>query len=121
LPAQAIISDARRTRETWDGIEAETGDLTERFEPDLYEASPETILRLVREAAPAPSLALVGHMPGIGESARRLLADPPADPDFAKYPTGATTVIDLPGPAWSDTAWGTGRLVAFVTPKRLPG
>ena len=119
LPTLALVSDARRTRETWAGIEAETGDLPERFEPALYDAAPETILGVLQSAPPTPRLALLGHNPGIAETARRLLADPPGSPDFAKHPTAATTVIDFDAPDWSAVDWGTGRLVTFVTPKIL--
>jgi phosphohistidine phosphatase len=119
LPSLTLVSDARRTRDTWTGIEAEAGDLRERFEPGLYEASAATILGQLQAAPPVPCLGLVGHMPGIGEAAQRLLADPPRTPAFAKYPTAATTVIDFDLPDWSTVDWGTGRLVAFVTPKSL--
>jgi phosphohistidine phosphatase len=121
LPSLALVSAARRTRDTWAGIEAETGDLPERFEPGLYEASASAILGLLQAAPPVPCLALVGHMPGIGEAAHRLLANPPRIPAFAKYPTAATTVIDFDLPDWTDVDWGSGRLVAFVTPKSLAG
>jgi phosphohistidine phosphatase len=118
-PDLAIVSDARRTRETWSRLEAETGELPERFEPALYDASAEAIIRVLRAAPPAARLALVGHNPGVAEAARRLLADPPRSPDFAKYPTAATTVMDFDAAEWSAVDWGTGLLVAFVTPKIL--
>ena len=53
----------------------------------------------------------------MGEFAARLVTAPPDDPDFDRYPTAATTVIDFEDGTRLD--WGTGRLRAFVVPKDL--
>ena len=61
----------------------------------------------------APDVATVlmlGHQPGIGGFARRLLAAPPADADFAKYPTAATAVIEFDIQDWRHVDWESGKL-----------
>ena len=119
LPDQALVSSARRTQETWAGVVAVAGPRETRYLPELYHAGPDTLLDIVQRAPDVPCVLVLGHQPGIGAFATRLLAEPPTDADFAKYPTGATAVIDFDTPAWPDVAWGTGRLVAFVAPRAL--
>jgi phosphohistidine phosphatase len=119
LPDQALVSSARRTQETWAGIVAVVGPRETRYLPELYHAGADTLLDIVQRAPDVPCVLLLGHQPGIGAFATRLLAETPADADFAKYPTGATAVIDFDAPAWPEVTWGTGRLVAFVAPRSL--
>jgi phosphohistidine phosphatase len=118
-PSHALVSTARRARETWDGVVAAAGAAPTSYVPEIYRAEPEALFAVLRAAPEAASLLLLGHQPAIGAFARRLLADPPADPDFAKFPTGATAVIDFAVDAWPEVAWQTGRLVAFTAPRRI--
>ena len=60
-----------------------------------------------------------GHQPGLGTFAWRLLGNPPDDPDFAKYVTGATAIIDFDVDDWPEIDWETGRLADFVAPRSL--
>lgn len=119
VPDQALVSSARRTQETWAGIVAVVGPRETRYLPELYHAGPDMMLEIVQRAPDVACLLVLGHQPGIAAFAGRLLSGPPADPAFAKYPTGATTVIDLDIPGWTAAAWGTGRLVDFVAPRAL--
>ncbi|MBP7000098.1 histidine phosphatase family protein [Amaricoccus sp.] len=119
IPAAALVSAAARTRETWERLGPGFADVPARFLPELYHAGPETLLRVLRAAPQASPLLLLGHQPGIGEAALRLLAALPDDPDYARYPTAATAVIAFEAPAWSAVAWGSGRLADFVTPAAL--
>ncbi len=119
VPDHGLVSSAVRTRETWDLLCSVWGPVPATEMPDIYESGSETILRAIRRAPPVGTLALVGHYPGIGETARRLLAKAPADPGFHKYPTAATTVIGFDRPDWSGVDWRDGTLLHFVTPKGL--
>jgi phosphohistidine phosphatase len=116
LPDHALISTARRAQETWAGLAAAA---PASAVPEIYHAAPETLLAVLRAAPDVPRLLLVGHQPGIGALAARLLADPPAGPDFARFPTGATAVIDFAAHRWSDVAWEAGRLADFTAPRNL--
>jgi phosphohistidine phosphatase len=118
-PGHALVSTATRARETWARILAETGEVPTTLVPRLYDTDAETMLDVLVTAPASGVVAVVGHNPTIGEFARRLLAAPPADEEFAKYPTAATAVIDLPAARWSEVDWGTGTLARFVTPRRI--
>lgn len=119
-PRAALVSDARRTRDTFDEAAGLLGPVRLAIEPDLYEASAETILALVRAAPEADHcLLVVGHNPGLGEAARLLATDGPGNAMAAlarSFPTGASAVIDFDGARWSDLAFGSGRLRALLLP-----
>jgi phosphohistidine phosphatase len=118
-PDQALVSSARRARETWAGIVAVAGAAPTNYRPEIYHAAPETLLAVLREAQGAGPVLMLGHQPGIGAFARRLLAAPPEDADFERFPTAAAAVIDLPVGDWAAVDWGTGDLVAFAVPRAL--
>ena len=118
-PDAVLVSDARRTRETWEGIAAALPDApAPRLEPGLYEVEAERMLAVLRGAG-GRTVALVGHNPGIGDLAAGLLAAPPDHPRFADYPTGATLVARLPVEDWAALAWGGGEAERFVVPREL--
>lgn len=114
-PEEVLCSTAARTRETWERIAFAPLEVRPhlRFEPGLYHASPEQMLVLLRTAS-APTVMLVGHNPGIAEFAQSLPAQPPLDPDFRRYPTAATLVVDFQIDHWSDLRPGQGSALDFV-------
>lgn len=120
-PDLAFVSPAARTRETW-GLAA-LPDVPTTFPDAIYDASPETLLDLVR-AIPgeAASAILVGHNPGIEELAQSLVARTPRS-DLVRLasgmPTAALAVIDLDTESWRDIKPGSGRLASFETPETL--
>lgn len=108
---RVLVSDAARTRETWERLGV-AGQPESR--PGLYLADAATI----RDALPAEGTALlIGHMDGIGAAAARLADAAPDHPAFARYPTAACTVLDFDGPP----AWGAGRVRGFAVPRDLAG
>jgi phosphohistidine phosphatase len=119
-PDRALVSSARRAQETWDRVVDKLGAAPTSYLPEIYHAGPETLLEVLHRAGEGRSVLMIGHQPGIGGFAARLLASPPADPAFAKYPTGATAVIGFEAD-WPEIDWGTGRLVDFVVPRALEG
>lgn len=120
LPASALVSTSVRTRETWDGVQAASQEAPTEFISAIYHAAPEVLLGIVRANGDAADpLLVLSHQPGVGAFAATLLAAPSSDPDLARYPTGATAVIDFDAEAWSEIGWGRGRLVDFVTPRTL--
>lgn len=88
-----------------------------RIEPGLYQAGSDKMLMLLRSAS-HPTVMMVGHNPGISELAALLPARAPMDPDFRRYPTGATLVIDFQVDQWSQIEPGQGSVMDFV---RLDG
>lgn len=116
LPDLVLSSDAARTVETCErlGLNADT-----RFLSALFHASPMVMMQVLRQGGDAKTLLMVGHNPGIAEFAATLAANPPADPDFDRYPTCATTVFDLPIAGWQDALFGDGQVRDFIVPRRL--
>ncbi|RMH22993.1 MAG: histidine phosphatase family protein [Gemmatimonadetes bacterium] len=124
-PDLALVSPARRTRETWSLVEPELGkgDVRVEFDPALYLASPAEMLTAVRAAPEAAERLLVlAHNPGTqalalllssgDEAARRAM--------HAKFPTAALAVLDFDVDRWLDAGPGGARLRAFVRPRDLP-
>ena len=91
--------------------------------PEIYEASPSTLLRLVR-ALPdkCASVALVGHNPGIGELAFSL-AGSGVYADIRRmagqYPTCAVAEFEFRVDSWDDIQRGGGVLVLYRTPAEV--
>ncbi len=125
-PDHAIVSTAARTRQTWQALGDDlTGGVGVTYEKRIYEAEPEDILEAIQDAPKsAQSLIVVGHNPGLQEtallltnggktSARRAIS--------AKFPTAGLAVIDLDIDDWSDIAPGHGTLERFITPRALGG
>ncbi len=114
-PEEVLVSSAVRAQETLSllGFHAPA-----RVVEALYHAEPTTILKTLHTAG-LGSVALIGHNPGLADFAAMLLANPPQDKDFRRFPTCATLVADLPIESWRDLRPGIGRLVDFTVPRRL--
>lgn len=116
-PEEILCSTSVRTRETWSGVHAAVLEtLPElRFLDSLYHADPHTMLAELKTAT-HPTVMMIGHNPGIGEFAARLPARPIFDPDFRKFPTCATLIIDFQIDDWSEVKPGFGAVLDFFTP-----
>ncbi|MBC6407732.1 MAG: histidine phosphatase family protein [Rhodobacteraceae bacterium] len=115
LPDQVLCSPSVRTVETFDRLAlASRADLI----PDLYHAAPDT-MRTVLCQTSGKTVMMLGHNPGIGEFAARLLAAPPAHARFCDYPTGATLIARFDIDGWRDLDWGRGMPISFVVPREL--
>lgn len=119
LPGLALVSSARRTQETWAGVVAVAGAAPTTYVPELYHAAPEAMLTVLRGVPGAGTVLMLGHQPGTGAFATRLLSTPPTGEGFEKYPTAATAVIAFDVDDWQAVGWGIGRLVDFVVPREL--
>jgi phosphohistidine phosphatase len=122
-PDRVIVSSARRTRETWEHMApafspAPPVDYQER----LYESSPQTLVSVIRDAdRSAPALLLIGHNPGLHDTALLLLGrrGNKARRLEEGLPTAGLVVIDFADDDWRRLAAGSGRLVKFITPRLL--
>jgi phosphohistidine phosphatase len=123
VPDLALVSPARRTRETWSLAQDALGDVPMRSEPGIYEAPPDRLMGVVKGVEPeVGTLLIVGHNPGLQELARLLLGHEDRyahGTTIAKYPTAGLAVIDVPVRAWHELSPRSGRLLRFVTPKTL--
>jgi phosphohistidine phosphatase len=123
FPDLALVSPARRARESWDLLAPKLGEVPARSEPRIYEAPPERLLAVIRELGPGVrSVLLVGHNPGLEDLAKLLIGhgDRYAFARIAKkYPTAGLAVLDLAIEGWRELKPRSGRLDRFVTPKSL--
>jgi phosphohistidine phosphatase len=124
VPDTAKVSDARRTRETWEGMaSALSAPPAVDFDDRLYDARAEAILAVVRETSrSARALLVIGHNPGLHDLARLLIAAGDVEPRERLgegLPTAALAVIDFAGDDWRKLHPRGGRLDRFVTPRSL--
>ena len=117
-PDHALVSGARRTRETWEALSAAAGwSLEADLDAGLYAAGPDAALDLVRQVPDqVRELLVIGHNPTVGYLAQ-LLSDGTGDEAATRemtagYPTCALTVFEYDG-AWADLDLGSARVAAF--------
>jgi phosphohistidine phosphatase len=115
IPDQALVSDAVRTRDTFQRlvlpVEAE-------FTGSLYHANPAD-MQLVLEMAQGKAVLMIGHNPGISEFAEAMAQTPPTHPKFRDFPTGATLVLRFDIEDWDKIDTRMGKVLDFITPREL--
>lgn len=123
-PDQAIVSDAQRSRETWERLcQGWPTPPPVSYEAVLYDGGPEAIIDLIKEdAGTAGALLVIGHNPGLHDAARLLIAS--GDVEARErlnegLPTSGLLVIDFPGKEWGKLHPRSGRLERFITPATL--
>jgi len=137
-PDVVVVSDAARTRQTWDRVAPELGGSPAvRFEPRAYAASALTLLYLAQELpARYRTALLIAHNPGLSELAASLATPPESDPEndpesdsatgnaphpAISLPTAAVAIFEFPGD-WPSLTPGHARLTNLTTPADLrPG
>jgi phosphohistidine phosphatase len=140
-PDVVVVSDAARTRQTWDLVAPELGESPAvHFEPRAYAASSLTLLYLAQELpARYRTALLIGHNPGLSELATSLAGPPesttavgPPESDRAtgpavkdngpraaiSLPTAAVAVFEFTGD-WPSLTPGHTRLINLTTPADL--
>jgi phosphohistidine phosphatase len=122
-PDLALVSPARRTRETWDVVKGPRSEAAVSFAEQIYNASAEQLLDLVREVdgvvadGPAERTLLVGHNPGISELAYNLAGTGEGLERLLRgLPTAGVAVIEFDVEAWREIEPGQGRLAELFTP-----
>ncbi|NEX46926.1 SixA phosphatase family protein [Pseudotabrizicola algicola] len=119
VPGQVLCSDSLRTRKTWSGIApALPATPVLELKPALYHAGPEVMLAVLRHAS-ADTVMMIGHNPGIAEFAARIVAQTPLNPEFSRFPTGATLVVDFVVPTWAEVGFGLGAVDDFIVPREI--
>ncbi len=129
VPELAICSAAVRTRQTADLVtKAMGGRVPVDSYRSLYDATPEVVLRYVREIDDGVKAALVvGHNPTIARTAWELI-DEESDEvrsgsasgrepiEGRGFPTCSVAVVALPVSSWADVAPETGSLLGLFSP-----
>jgi len=116
-----VASPAARVTETIDGLSECYGPLAPVYDENVYLASLDTLLDLVRATDDAhATLLLVGHNPGMERLALLLSRGGALHDEVAlKYPTGSLAEISLPVEHWRDVAESRGTLARFLRPRDL--
>jgi phosphohistidine phosphatase len=114
-----IASPAVRVRETVDELADGLGKIPAvEFEPSIYEASVDDLLRVVRQIpdrAAAPLL--VGHNPGLHALLLHLTRDDVSGRRqriSGSFPTAALAIVALPTATWSKVEPGSGEIVELI-------
>lgn len=123
-PERALISTARRTRETWAHLAGIFPNTDFKFEEGLYLAGERGISDLIAEHDGAGTLMVIGHNPGLHDLAVSIMRDSgSADHQAAirlaaKMPTGGCALYE----SEEDGAFLPVhfRLQAFLRPKDFP-
>jgi phosphohistidine phosphatase len=123
MPDRVLVSTAARTRQTWDLIARALSQCPVAHEDRLYDASAQTLLDLIKQAAPdVHGLLVVGHNPGLHDLARLLIASGDVEAREQlneKLPTSGLAVIEFAVDDWPKLHPRSGRLDRFVTPSSL--
>ncbi len=114
-PDQTLSSSSRRTRETYAEMGV-TGEVV--FADDLYHASADQMQRVLATGR-GQTILMLGHNPGIGAMAGRLVSTPPDHPRFDDYPTCATLIVTFDIESWAEVRWATGRVIEFAIPREV--
>ena len=123
-PNLAIVSTARRVKDTWKlARSAFKHDISRRKEPRIYDASAKAILDVINATAPdVKALLLVGHNPGLQDLALSLVGKGNKSDLLRlhrKFPAAGLVVIDFDVKRWRDVSEGFGQLERFETPKSI--
>jgi phosphohistidine phosphatase len=118
-----LCSSSRRTRETI-GRALPASEARVEVLEELYLATPDEMLELVRQTSPGiRDVLLVGHNPGIHDLAAGLAGEGPSSRIarlHEKFPTGALATLSFDSGRWERVLPGKGRLERFMRPKDLP-
>ena len=124
IPDRILCSPARRTRETWAGIATQwPADMDVVFDQRLYEATPQSILSVIRvQHETARTLLVIGHNPGLQATAELLIAAGDVESRERlreKFPTAALAVIDFAIDKWQTIHQRSGRLDRYIVPRSV--
>lgn len=122
-PSKAIVSTARRTRETWAELVKVFGASEMMLEEDLYLAGERGIADIISDHDAVPTLIIIGHNPGLHDLSLTILRAAgsldhrAAMRIAAKLPTGGAVLFE----AEADGAFAPEqfRLFDFIKPKDL--
>ena len=117
VPDHALVSPARRTRETYRIVSEALGETPVTDPMALYHASPDMLERAVMTALEggAQSILMVGHNPGIGAFAHSLAAAAKATSGLPYgWPTSAAAGFEI---SVSDKTLTASERILFFNPK----
>lgn len=122
-PDVALVSSAKRTRDTFDLVSEAFPDIRLIIEPTIYEADARMILAAIRKAPDeAETLLVVGHNPGLETLVPAMMRVEEREAYFTahdKFPTGAAAVLAFATDSWAELGPASGTLELFQIPRNL--
>lgn len=123
-PDRILCSSSRRTRETLAALLPHlAGDAEIRIARTLYEPPAGHYLDVIgRYGATANTLLMIGHNPGMQDTAELLIGSGNGELREAavtRFSTAALAVIDFEETRWDEIVPRSGRIVAFFRPRDL--
>lgn len=112
VPDRVVVSPARRARETLEQVLLALGYVDQREDARIYEATPGALMQVADEHRDCQRLLLVGHNPGLEQTAALLASGQSGD--FRGMPAGGVAILSLPVDAALEP--GIARLAAFWWP-----
>ena len=120
FPDLILCSSAARTRETCELMTANWPEIPQtKFLDKLYLAAPQDMLDILRNKGAGQTLMMIAHNPGTATMAGMLARQPHPHPDFMRYPTAFTTILDFEITDWREADWGLATASAAVSPRDL--
>lgn len=121
-PDEALVSAARRTRETWAEASTAAGwDIEPGVSEALYSAGPESALDLIRAADPGSgTLLVIGHNPTMAYLAGMLDDQESQTERDAGFVAGTAAVFSYDG-EWAELSYASCRLEAVHSPSAERG
>lgn len=125
-PDLILCSPAIRTRDTYIRIsDAFAWDTEIRFDPELYVAGSQELLKRLRQVdRKISSVMMIGHNTGIEHLALALTSGTESKSLARmreKFPTLALASIEIKKGTWADAGPGCGKLKDYVIPRDLSG
>jgi phosphohistidine phosphatase len=114
-----LISDAVRTRETWDLARAEYGETPQiRTDKKLYHAERRDLMAMARDLPDEIEAAMIiGHNPAFAEFAAQFVGSGERDA-LARlalgFPPGGLAIFDIDIEEWRKLRWSAGELRQFL-------
>ncbi len=115
LPKRIVSSPAVRAKKTIERVAAGAHfEVAIEYDERIYEASPMTLLNVIRETEDeVKSVLIIGHNPGLEGLISRITSD------YKRMATATLAVIKINSPKWSELGTGAGKFSEIYYPSKL--
>ena len=115
-PEEALISTAKRTRETFLGLKIEPK--RTKFLSTLYHSSVRELMSALKSSTEKTVL-IVSHNLTCADFAEMMAEIPPKHERFRDFPTCATWVAEMDIQQWCEVEFKIARTIAFAVPREV--
>lgn len=125
MPDHILCSSAKRALLTLDPIIKKWNKIPTNISDEMYLASPEIILSIIKKKKKYSQILLIGHNPGLAGLVVKLIGNnieklnDNLKYSISKFPTCSLAKISLNIEKWSELKFGVGSLEKFIRPKDL--